>query len=444
MPRRLDSLLLRLLLMQALLALAMVALFAAFFYAERNITVARLLADRWAPALQLALGRPLPEGAVPSVVLQRAESMPDAVPVPTVGPRLAALQDSLGTHGIQVEQAAISLGGQAPVLWLRVAEAGAKPWFGLPGNDLLPSLPSRLLGALLVGLLAVVSASVLFTRRLTRPLRLLEAAMQAQGPGREVQEPPPPGIPASAPPELRAIDAAWNDLRQRYRQHETERAVLLAGVSHDLRSPLARIRLAVDLLPSSMADRRDSIVRNVQVADRLIESFLDHVRAGELPLNECCDLAALARRVASRCADQPPGPVVEAPVELWCGRVNALLLERLMTNLLDNARKHGAPPVRMRLHALDQTIRVEVADGGPGIPSSQWQAALQAFTRGDASRSASGTGLGLAIVERIARRLGGVVVFEHGPGSFVAAVEFPRHPAASSPPGTAATNRSHA
>nr|WP_306441931.1 ATP-binding protein [Methyloversatilis sp. XJ19-49] len=213
--------------------------------------------------------------------------------------------------------------------------------------------------------------------------------------------------------EVQAIDEAWRTLRQSIDLQECERALLLAGVSHDLRSPLGRIRMAAEMLPDGerVAPQREAIVRNVLLADRLIGSFLDHVRSGELPLDETVDVAAVARSVAAQQHCEATSLSVEAPASLPVAHANAVLIERVIANLLDNALTHGQPPVRLIVGTVGHRIRVEVEDCGPGIAPEDQQAMLQAFARGDASRRHPGLGLGLAVVQRVALRMGGSVAF---------------------------------
>ena len=312
------------------------------------------------------------------------------------------------------------------MLWLYVdTPQGAPVWLGLSDPALLPSVPRRLLVALLVAALFLVGVSWVFTRRLTRPLEQLRNRMQAHRPGEPAQASAPL---ASASPEVAAIESAYLDLLQRLERHERERALLLAGVSHDLRSPLARIRLAAGLLPDdpAVAPRREAIVRNTQVADRLIESFLDHVRAGEMALDQDADLAALARSVAEATARPESELRVDAPEALRLHHTHPLLVERLIANLLDNAFKHGKPPVLLSVQAEGPHAVLTVSDAGPGVPDDQRSALLQAFARGDSARSTPGTGLGLAIVSRVVARMGGTLSFERCDGRHGVRVALPR------------------
>jgi two-component system osmolarity sensor histidine kinase EnvZ len=188
--------------------------------------------------------------------------------------------------------------------------------------------------------------------------------------------------------------------------------------------------MAAELLPDDHAidARREVILRNVGVADALIESFLDHVRAGELPLDQDVDVAEVARDVARTFARSSHELRLELAASARLPRGNRLLVERVLQNLLDNAFKHGRAPVclRVRERADGAVLAIEVEDAGPGIAPGQEQPMLQAFARGDASRGTPGTGLGLAVVRRVVARLGGAIAFETADGLHRVRVELPR------------------
>jgi two-component system osmolarity sensor histidine kinase EnvZ len=428
MWRSRDSLFARLLVMQATLVLAVVALFAGLLYTERSVTVSRLLAERWAPSLRAALNEPADAPGRFSTFRRLAKAPALTGAAPLLVPRMAALQETLAAHGVTVERVGIGFGDDGLQVWLRLAGGGAAPWFGLPSDELLPKLPLRVASAFAITFVCVLIASVLFTRRLVTPLRRIDTAMRAQRPEALEGEVALPNVDASSPPELRAIDTAWRDLLARYQRHESERALLLAGVSHDLRGPLARIRMAADLLPDDEVTerRRESIVRNVAVADRLIESFLEHVRAGELPLDQRCDLAAIARRVVARSGRAAPELQIDVPTDAWIARANEELLERAFANLIDNAFLHGKAPVRFSVRVDEDSVTAAVADHGDGIAPEDWERATRAFGRGDPSRGTPGLGLGLANVARVASRLGGTLTFARNSGNFSVQLTLPR------------------
>jgi two-component system osmolarity sensor histidine kinase EnvZ len=210
---------------------------------------------------------------------------------------------------------------------------------------------------------------------------------------------------------------------------DEQRRTMLAAISHDLRSPLGRIRMAAELLPDGdgVAVRRDTIVRNVQVADRLLGSFIDMARAEDAPITERVDLCALLGDVARTEADATLGPLPEPAV--WLEPASALSLQRALRNLLDNARHHGAMPIELTLRCDGLEVVVSVRDHGPGIAAQELADMQRPFTRGDSSRLTPGTGLGLAIAQRTAQRHGGALVLSDAAPGLRAELRLPWAPA---------------
>jgi two-component system, OmpR family, osmolarity sensor histidine kinase EnvZ len=415
------SLFSRLLLAQMLLALALTAMLVGLFYVERNRTVAQLVAARWSPALlHLAGGGALAsaQSLAPGPLHQALERPASRFDIVSLTPRLAQLREVLGEAGVPVHEALVGAGAPGGVsrVWVRLAspKGAAAGWIGFDSDLIENRLRERVVVAVLLLFALAVLASALIARRLARPLEALRARIAAD----DTDSGPLPG----ASTEVQAIAEAWRGLRATLERQERERVLLLAGVSHDLRSPLGRIRMAAELLPEGegVAARREAIVRNAQLADRLVGSFLDHVRSGELPLSETVDLAALAREVvAERGGGVMPERAhvqLEVPAALPVANASTVLLARAMANLLDNAFAHGVPPVRLEVGADAGEVWIEVADHGAGIPAAQRDTLVQAFARADSSRSRPGLGLGLAIVQRVAQRLGGELHVKHTPG----------------------------
>jgi two-component system, OmpR family, osmolarity sensor histidine kinase EnvZ len=407
------SLFARLLAAQVVLVIMLTAMLAIVFYIERNRTVAQLVISRWAPSLLLvARGAPIDQvRQVAPGPLRAADQRPeDVFWIASLTPRRAIMLETLVEAGLPVADVVFGrerkADADALTLWVALrGDGGAIRWAGFESDFFEENLRERFLIAALLLFSLAVAASALIAYRLAQPLEALRARIAAN----DASGGPLPHASA----EVQAIDEAWRALRRSLDQQERERALLLAGVSHDLRSPLGRIRLAAELLAEGedIAPRREAIVRNAMQADRLVGSFLDHVRSGELPLNETVDVAAMARNTAAQQQRAANELSVEAPDSLLANDVNAVLIERVIGNLLDNAFTHGQPPVRLTVGTADSCIRIEVEDYGPGIAPKDQQAMLQAFARGDASRKHPGLGLGLAIVERVALRMGGSVAF---------------------------------
>jgi two-component system, OmpR family, osmolarity sensor histidine kinase EnvZ len=295
---------------------------------------------------------------------------------------------------------------RAQVLWVRLPAGIAVYWIGFtlpprPGEAGEPSRALIISGALA---LALIIAAFIFARYLAAPLRQLESAVARVGRG----ETPQP-LPESGPSEIAAVNRGFNTMLWNLRQIEHDRAVLLAGISHDLRTPLARLRLGLELANADSATRQ-GMIADIEEMDRVIGQFLDFARGEHAAALETRDLNALAKGVAERYANNGRDvrfePGVLAPFAM-----RPTAMTRLIGNLVDNALAYGAPPVEIRTSATSGAAILEVADRGPGIAANDVERLKQPFTRATDSRArddgAPGAGLGLAIVDRIARLHGG-------------------------------------
>ena len=307
-------------------------------------------------------------------------------------------------------------------------------WMLMPESRLVADESWRWIGWGALVLLLAVGGAFLIVARINRPLRALTQAAAHMGRGAT-----PAPVDESGPSEIRTLSRAFNQMAADRKKLDDERALLLAGVSHDLRTPLARIRLGIEMLDDKGdASIRDGIVQDIEDIDAAINQFLDFARAAssesETPNTSLNDLvAALSSRYA-RAGN--PFVVQAAPVPPLSLR--KLAMQRLISNLIDNALRHsgnsgqadpGGNEVIIVTGCVDAIAFVEVLDRGPGIPPEQAERMLQPFTRMDAARSTSGTGLGLAIVDRIARMHGGnVQLLPRDGGGLRARVELPVTP----------------
>jgi two-component system, OmpR family, osmolarity sensor histidine kinase EnvZ len=432
----LGKLFVRVWLVQLGLAVTVVLILLGLFYTERTRNLAQLVAERWAPLLRVVpvSGReltPWPSGLSWSVIPPDGARRwgVDAV-------RLVALREAFEEEGVPVADLALDSHTRPSTLWLALPDApgeGAPTvWVGFQEPMVENHFSLRVIAAIVMLLIATGASSAWLARWLVRPLETLRAHLQSYRPGG--MEPARTPQLTGASEEVLAIASAWEGLTQRLAQHERERALMLAGVSHDLRSPLSRIKLAASLMPETaeLEPRRLLIERNVQQADRLLESFLDHARLAAVPLDQTVDAKALVRQVAGQRGGMERdgrAPVrVELPAQdVLLERTHPMLLERLLSNLVDNALIHGCPPVQVRLSVPQRgRFRLEVWDAGAGIPSHLQAQAQQAFYRGDPARHAPGSGLGLAIVRDCVARLGATLTFEGGAGAFCVRVEGPQ------------------
>jgi len=312
-------------------------------------------------------------------------------------------------------------------VWVSFRIDNEEFWVSLPRSRIERNVPLRWIGwGALVLALAVVGA-FLVVARINRPLRELTRAAEQLGRGTT-----PPRITETGPVEIRTLAQAFNHLAADIQRQDEERALLLAGVSHDLRTPLARIRLALEMLDDrGAADLKSGVAQDIGDIDAAIGQFLDFARPIDAETVAAdADLNALVQAVVERYTRHgktvrfTPAPLPQLPL-----RVQAL--QRLLTNLIDNALRHGGELVEISTGHDGSMTCVEVLDRGPGILGADAQRMLQPFTRMDSARSTSGTGLGLAIVERIARLHGGAIkLLPRDGGGLRARVELPSAPQA--------------
>ena len=250
------------------------------------------------------------------------------------------------------------------------------------------------------GLLAValaLAAAWFIASRISKPLKAMARSAETVGRG---QTPDP--LPEDGADELKRLAAAFNTMAADLQRNERERSEVLAGISHDLRTPLTRLRLEAELSVSDEGARQ-AVVSDIEQMESVISQFMDYARAesGEPP--SPTDLPALLTNIAAR--QIAVGRQVVADLQaLDDVMLRPKAIARAVTNLLDNAAKYAGGEISLRLSATANEMCIEVGDHGPGIPESEVDRLKRPFTRLEAARSnATGTGLGLAIVERIAR-----------------------------------------
>ncbi|CAO4172394.1 ATP-binding protein [Methylorubrum aminovorans] len=266
------------------------------------------------------------------------------------------------------------------------------------------------------------------TRALTAPLAGLAAAAEAFG---TAEEPPP--LPQRGPEEVLALARALDRMRTRLLRLLDDRTQMLAAISHDLRTPITRLRLRAEFIEDERA--REMTLRDLDQMNGLVESALSYVRDGQGAPGEgqttLIDLASVVQTVCDGFSDVGAAVSLERTRHVLVrGRPDDL--QRAITNLVDNAVKYGggARLVMGPAGSGDHPgVAVEVIDDGPGIPDAERSAMLQPFVRGDRARNldaASGFGLGLSIVVAIVEGHGGRLTLENRPGGgFCARIELP-------------------
>ncbi|MEM6440605.1 MAG: ATP-binding protein [Pseudomonadota bacterium] len=294
----------------------------------------------------------------------------------------------------------------------------------IPRKRVIASNPHILLVWMTATAALLTVVAVLFLRNQVRPIRHLAVAAEDFGRGRSGAFRP------SGAEEVRRAGAAFLDMRRRIERAIEQRTTMLFGVSHDLRTPLTRMKLALAMVDPG--PETNELRRDVEEMERMLDAFLDYARGGQGEAAAPTDPAALlegavadARRaggeVALEIADPPDAPLV----------LRETAVRRALANLLENARRYGGRRAVATLRLGRGWVEFAVEDDGPGIPEARREDAFRPFTRLDASRNQNlggGTGLGLAIALDIAHAHGGTLLLEDGPrwGGLRAVLRLPR------------------
>jgi signal transduction histidine kinase len=278
----------------------------------------------------------------------------------------------------------------------------------LPEED--PALSWPFVIALSVMAIVVVPVSVWAVRRITVPLGTLAAA--AERLGHDVAAPP---VAEAGSLEMRRAACAFNEMQARLRQLVENRTRMLAGLSHDLRTPLTLLRLRAENVPD--AEDRERMLATIAAMNEMIEATLDFARneaAAEPPRRT--DVAALLAAIADDMAEAglPVTMVPAAAIELTC---RPAALRRALGNLLDNAVKYGGA-AEVAIVPEPQAVAITIDDRGPGIPEAEFDRVFQPFYRLEESRSreTGGSGLGLALARAIVEAHGGAITLANRAG----------------------------
>lgn len=275
--------------------------------------------------------------------------------------------------------------------------------FAAPFVEAPRGFPDRAVLMLVAAVVVVIGLSIWAVRRLTAPLETLARAAEAFG--RDVDAAP---LPESGPRELRQATHAFNLMQERLQRFVRDRVQLTAAISHDLRTPITRLRLRAEFVEDDEQRRR--MLADLQDMEDMVDSTLAFAR--EEASTEQRSIVDLVSLVGDVCEDRPG---VTLAVDAADGRLPCLCrpvaIRRCLANLVDNAVKYGRC-ARVRLAAEPATYVLTVDDDGPGIPEEARERVFLPFERLDRARSAGtgGTGLGLTIARTIARAHGGDVV----------------------------------
>jgi two-component system osmolarity sensor histidine kinase EnvZ len=294
-------------------------------------------------------------------------------------------------------------------------------------SQLLPGEEEAWLNWLTITLALSLGGAVMMTGVINQPLKRISFAASQL---REGQFTTTNLDEKAATREIREVNIDFNRLAERLAKIEQERALMLAGISHDLRTPLARLRLETELSVTNL-ETRDLMSADIAQLDDIIDKFLDYARPEPTDLGPVLLTGVISRCITPWRNNTRLQIAVDVSEDLQV-QAEPVELGRVLSNLLENARRYGQSPadgitrVEIVARVHDGWVLLRVRDQGPGVSQETLKNLTQPFFRGDAARTAAtGSGLGLAIVERSVQRMGGTFsVFNNSAGGLMALMKF--------------------
>ena len=289
--------------------------------------------------------------------------------------------------------------------WVRLPTGERDFWVAFPRGRIERDPSTAFIEWGITGLIIAIIGTFFIVYRLTRPLADLARAAVRLGQGSD-----PPPVTELGPAEIRAVARAFNQMKDDLRKNERDRSTFLAGVSHDLRTPLSRLRLEVEMLEGKVdGTAQHAMIEDVGEMNAIIDQFIDFMRSEAAETLAPVNLSELARTCAERAARsgvQVRCDLSDVPLLM----LRPLAMQRLADNLIANAARHAGGEIVVSTRRDDGHVILSVLDRGPGIPPEMVERLKEPFTRRDDARSgSSGAGLGLAIANRVAAIHGGTL-----------------------------------
>jgi two-component system osmolarity sensor histidine kinase EnvZ len=304
----------------------------------------------------------------------------------------------------------------SPQLWIHFPSLG-KVWIREPLR-FYAEYDAALIIAWLLGIPLLTSLAILIlVRQLNRPLALLQTSARrytllGEAPKLKVD---------TGPVEIRQVNAAFNQMISSLEQAAHDRTIMLAGISHDLRTPLTRMRLAAELMPDE--DLREGMVYDINDMDEILAQFISYMRDGSDEVTQPTDLNQILQELLVQYKN---AKILYQPQFLPLMPLRPLSIKRMVSNIINNALRYGREPIFISTTLLPYQLILTVRDSGEGIQMADLNSITEPFVRGESARTTQGSGLGLAIVKRIAGLHGGTInVRNHDEGGLEVSIYLP-------------------
>lgn len=303
-----------------------------------------------------------------------------------------------------------------PQLWIHFPSLG-NVWIREPLR-FYAEYDAALIIAWLLGIPLLTSlATLILVRQLNRPLALLQTSARRY---MLLGETPKLRVD-SGPVEIRQVNSAFNQMIGSLEQAAHDRTIMLAGISHDLRTPLTRMRLAAELMPDE--ELREGMVYDIDDMDEILAQFISYMRDGSDEIAQPSDINQILQELVVQYKNTN---IRYQPQFLPLMSIRSLSIKRMVANIVNNALRYGREPIFLSATLIPSQLTLTVRDSGDGIQMADLNSLTEPFVRGDTARTTQGSGLGLAIVKRIAGLHGGTVnVRNHDQGGLEVSVVLP-------------------
>jgi two-component system, OmpR family, osmolarity sensor histidine kinase EnvZ len=327
---------------------------------------------------------------------------------PEDAPRFAFKRQIVRALSRRLGQPVIMIGRSSDdSVWSAIPVGGRTLFAGFFPNRYAVRPPLAAFILLSLAAFLVMLTALVLVRRITVPLARAARAAEQVGAGMV-----PAPLPETGPQELAELARRFNRMSQEVQALLENRTTLLAGVSHDLRTPLTRARLGLEMLKGGPEPERiERIADDLAQMNALIAGYLDLARSFKVEEHRDVDLALALRDIASEVGN------VNVDAQACHARVAPESLRRILINLLENAHRYGGSKTTMRLFREASRAHIQVLDNGPGIPKQELGKVFRPFYRleGSRARATGGTGLGLAIVKQLAEANGWEIILRNRP-----------------------------
>lgn len=291
-------------------------------------------------------------------------------------------------------------------LYYKDAKDGSEAWLAVPNESTIDEPSYFIFAQEFIIIILILSGSIITAYSIRKPLAKIREATAQFGRGKL-----PDTLNIQSPEEVKQLAEAFNKMVKDVKDFEKERQMMLAGISHDLRTPLTRLQLMIELSQQLSEETKEDMKSDIAQITAMQQQFIDYVSAGNHESFMNVDLISLVTQVAGRFDAELPTPI---QFEFSCNKlmidIQPTHMSRVINNLIVNAIKYGACPIKISVQVQKKEVMLIVSDKGTGVPYAHLDEIFKPMFRGDYSRSnVDGSGLGLAIVKRIILKHGGSI-----------------------------------